>query len=241
MKTSKHFLIVFTVIIFTTLFISCKNKKAKDIKKDEPIKELAVKTIKPIVLFENEYAKVAKVSLAPGETQLTHNGLTRVIYALTDYSIDWEEKGNKLGTKTWKKGDVHFHEAGKHAAINNGTKLAEWLVFTKKTTDLPECEENSIENDVTSVSPEFTETLLENEDFKVTQVNLPVGKSIAMHSGINRIIYALNDYNLKYESDTEGKLEIEFKSGNVHWHEACKHALENNGETEASFLIVNLK
>ncbi|EPR68179.1 hypothetical protein [Cyclobacterium qasimii] len=241
MKRSKQFLFVFAIIAFTSAFISCKNNKKKDINKDKLPEELAVKTVNPTVLFENEYAKVSKVSLASGESQPTHDGLTRVIYALTDYSIDWEEQGKKLGTKAWKKGDVHFHEAGTHAAKNSGTTLAEWLVFTKKSTDLPECGENTVENDVTSVSPDFSEALFENEDFKITQVNLPVGKSIPMHSGINRIIYSLNDYNLKYESDKADKLDKEFNSGDIHWHEACKHALENIGDTEAKFLVVSYR
>ena len=241
MKRSKQFLTVFMAIAFTSVFLSCKNNEKKDTEKDKPTEELAIRTVSPVVILENDYARISKISLAPGESQSTHEGEIRVIYALTDYSIDWEEQGKKLGTKTWKKGDVHFHEAGTHAAKNNGTTLAEWLVFTKKSTDLPECGENTVENDVTSVSPDFAQTLFENEDFKLTQVNLPVGESIPMHSGINRIIYSLTDYNLKYESDKEDKFDKEFNSGDIHWHEACKHALENNGDTEANFLIVSYR
>jgi len=241
MKRSKQFLTVFMAIAFTSIFLSCKNNEKKDTEKDKPIEELAIRTVSPVVIFENDYTIISKISLAPGESQSTHEGEIRVIHALTDYSIDWEEQGNKLGTKTWKKGDVHFHEAGTHAAKNNGTTLAEWLVFTKKSTDLPECGENTVENDVTSVSTDFAQTLFENEDFKMTQVSLPVGESIPMHSGINRIIYSLTDYNLKYESDKEDKLDKVFNSGDIHWHEACKHALENNGDTEAKFLVVSYR
>lgn len=241
MKRSKQFLTVFMAIAFTSVFLSCKNNEKKDTEKDKPTEELAIRTVSPVVILENDYAKISKISLAPGESQSTHEGEIRVIYALTDYSIDWEEQGKKLSAKTWKKGDVHFHEAGTHAAKNNGTTLAEWLVFTKKSTDLPECGENTVENDVTSVSPDFAQTLFENEDFKMTQVNLPVGESIPMHSGINRIIYSLTDYNLKYESDKEDKLDKEFNSGDIHWHEACRHTLENNGDTEAKFLVVSYR
>jgi hypothetical protein len=156
MKRSKQFLAIFMAIACTSALSSCKNNE----KKDKPTEELTIQTVTPMVIFENDYAKVSKISLAPGEAQATHEGEKRLIYALTDYSIDWEEQGEKLGTKSWKKGDVHFHEAGTHAAKNNGNTLAEWLVFTKKSTDLPECGENTVENDVASVSPDFSQTLL---------------------------------------------------------------------------------
>ena len=227
--------------IFLLLLSSCGNKEKDKSQSSASQQEQEFVEVTPKVLFENDYATVSKISLAPGEFQPTHEGENRVIYSLTDYSIDWEEKGEQLGTKTWKKGDVHFHEAGKHAAKNIGEATAEWLVFTKKSGDLPDCGENTLANDVISVSPDFAQALFENDDFKITQVNLPKEKNIPAHSGINRIIYSLSDYDLNYESDTEGELDKQFKEGDVHWHEACQHALENDGETEAKFLVVSYK
>jgi quercetin dioxygenase-like cupin family protein len=227
--------------IFLILLSSCGDEKKNKSQSTDSQEEQIVVEVTPKVLFENNYTKVSKIILAPGEFLPTHEGENRVIYSLTDYLLDWEEKGEQLGAKTWKKGDVHFHEAGTHAAKNIGKAPAEWLVFTKKTNDLPDCGENIVANDVNSVSPDFAETLFENDDFKVTQVNLPKGKSIPTHSGINRIIYSLSDYDLNYESDTENELDKQFKEGDVHWHEACQHALENDGETEANFLVVSYK
>jgi quercetin dioxygenase-like cupin family protein len=220
---------------------SCKNEKKTEQIDSETPQETIVKNGERSILFENDYAKVVKVSLAPGESQPAHEGENRVIYSLTDYSIDWKEKGEDLGTKTWKKGDAHFHEAGKHAATNNGTTTAEWLVFIKRSTDLPECGENKIENDVSSVSAEFVKVLLDNDEFKLTEVTLPKGANIPMHSGINRIIYSLTDYQIMYESNKEGKVEKAFKTGDIHWHEACMHSLENLGQTEAKYLVVSYK
>jgi len=241
MRHLKQFFTVIIVIILTSVFFSCKNNEKKDSQIDKPSEEIVTETESHDVIFENDYTKISKVSLASGESQPTHKGGIRLIYALTNYTIDWEEQGEKLGTKTWKKGDVHFHEAGTHAAKNNGTTMAEWLVFTKKSTELPECGENTVVNDVTAVSPDFAKTLFENEDFKITQVNLPIGESIPMHSGINRVIYSLTDYKIMYESNKDEKRDKQFQKGDVHWHEACQHALLNNGDTEAKFLVVNYK
>ncbi|WP_100629912.1 hypothetical protein [Algoriphagus formosus] len=193
------------------------------------------------LVFENDFAKVMKVSLAPGTSQPSHEGENRIIYSLNDYTIEWEEQGENKGEQSWKKGDVHFHEAGDHAAKNNGTTAAEWLVFTKKNTELPSCEGNSVNNDVNTVSSDYTKVLIDNDIFKVTEVSLPSGASIPMHAGINRMIYSVSDFQIAYESDKEGKSEKQFAAGDIHWHEACQHALENIGETEAKFIVVAYK
>ena len=221
-----------SILLLTIVLAACGNQNKKE------NQEAAVE---PEVVFENQYAKAVKVSLAPGEALAAHKGEKRVIYSLADYSIEWEEAGKDEGVKTWEKGDVHFHEAGSHAAKNNGDSAAEWLAFVKKDVALPECGENQIENDVTSVSSEFTNVLIENDDFKVTEVTLPINSNIPMHSGINRMIYSLNDYQIMYESNKEGTIERTFESGDIHWHEACQHGLENIGQTEAKFLVVSYK
>jgi quercetin dioxygenase-like cupin family protein len=229
------------VSLILLLCFSCGNEKKKTAE-DEATKEVPEMTeATPEVVFENDYSKVSKITLAQGEYLPTHEGENRIIYSLTDYTIDWEENGENLGSKSWKKGDVHFHEAGTHAASNNSSAVAEWLVFTKKTTELPDCEENTLDNDVITVAPDFAEVRFENGIFKVTEVTLPKGEKIAPHSGVNRIVYSLSDYSLLYNSDEEGEEDNTFKVGDIHWHSACMHSLENSGETDANYLVISYK
>ena len=229
------------ISVFMLILSSCGNEKPGETQNATEQEQQETTGITPEVIFENENAKVLKISLAPGEFQPTHEGESRVIYSLTDYSIDWEEKGEKLGTKIWKKGDVHFHEAGTHAAKNNGTTTAEWLVFAKKNTELADCGDDIAENDINSVSPDYAQTLFDNDEFRITEVKLPKGGSIPAHSGVNRVIYSLSDYALKYESDAEGNIDKQFKVGDVHWHQDCLHSLYNDGEMEAHYLVVSYK
>ncbi len=226
---------------FLLILSSCANEKKSEAKGSNTKVVQKGKEVSSKVIFENDYAVVLKVSLNSGDFQAAHKGSNRVIYSLSDYSIDWEEHGKKLGDKLWKKGDVHFHEAEKHSSRNNGTTKAEWLVFSKKNQDLPDYSENAIEHDVHSVSSSFVNVLLDNADFKITEVTLPKGGSVPMHSGINRIIYSLSDYQIMYESNSMSKGEKQFKSGDIHWHEASQHALQNNGETVAKYLVVSYK
>ena len=224
------------------LLSACTNSNQSALEVETNQKEQVVSTpIEPQILFENDHAKVVKVSLAPEEFQAPHEGEKRVIYSLTDYSIDWEENGENLGTKTWKEGDVHFHDAGKHAAKNNGSTNAEWLVFVRKNSELPVCADNTSEKNVSAVAPELVKTLLDNEYFGLIEITLPKGDSIPSHSGANRIVYSLSDYEINYQSDNGHRGTKKFKTGDVHWHEACSHALSNNGESEAKFLVVSYK
>lgn len=192
-------------------------------------------------ILENNYAEVTRVVLEPGDEQEAHEGKDRLIYSLRDYSIEWMEGGEDLGTKDWKKGMVHYHESGLHAAKNNSDTSAEWLVFARKDAMLPECGENTLEKDVSSVSGEYTEVLFENDRFKVTRLLLPAGEEVPMHSGINRVIYSLSDYTVEYETESEGVTEKSFQAGDTHWHEACMHRMKNLGQTDAELLIVAYK
>ena len=238
MKKSSRNIIVLSIIAL--VLSSCGNEKKKesssDIEQEQPGREAT-----PEVIFENDFALVSKFALSPDEFLSTHQGEERVIYSLSDYSLDWDEKGEKLGTQSRKKGAVHYHEAGEHAAKNNGSTTAEWIVFTRKGENLPDCDAKNEENDVNTVSPDFSKVLLDNENFRITKVILPKGKKTPMHSGVNRIIYSLSDYEINYDTDKGSEGQKKMKTGDVHWHEACQHALENIGETDAEYLVVNYK
>ncbi len=223
------------------LVSACGDGKPTESKDQTTAETSTQKEVDATEIFANDYVRVVKVSLAPGENLASHEGNARVIYSLSDYSIEWEEKGENLGTKSWKKGDVHFHEAGQHSAKNNGESNAEWLAFVRKSEELPDCSDYSLENDVNAIAPDFANLLFDNDQFRVTEVVLPQGEAIPMHSGVNRLIYSLSDYQIKYESDKEGKAEKTFSRGEVHWHEACEHALENSGQSEARFLVIAYK
>lgn len=239
MKTLKTSAIAIFGLLLMTL--SCKNDKKTETDKPTDQKTKTLTEGERKIVLDNDYAIVTKVTLKPGEAQPEHDGSNRVIYALSDYTIDWKEQGKNLGAKSWRKGDVHYHTAGKHAAVNNGSTTAEWLVFAKKDKALPACGENTVENDVTSVVPNYAKSLFENDDFKITKVVLPKGENIPQHAGVNRIIYSLSDYNLKYQSESTDKIDKTFKKGDVHWHDACLHSLKNDGNSDAEFLVVSYK
>lgn len=231
---------LFSILMLSLVMIACGNQSKKDNQKTKENNETAMQ-VGHQVIFENDYVKAVKVSLNPGEVLKPHQGEERVIYSLTDYEIEWEENGKNEGQKSWKKGDIHTHKAGQHSAKNNGKSKAEWVAFVRKESTLPDCDEELIENDVYSVSKDFAVQRLDDTSFRITEVKLPKSERIPMHDGLNRIIFSLSDYKVAYTTEDQNNTDKQFESGDVHWHEACKHAINNIGQTDAKFLVIAFK
>lgn len=232
---------MYPALLFLGMFLlfACRTEKKKG--PDTDAETEMTTSEDPIVLLENDYVRVAQVTLAPGEGQAPHEGGTRLIYALSDYNIDWQQGGEDLGKKMWSRGDVHTHKPGSHAAVNTGDSKAEWVVFERKTAELPTCEGLSLDKDVSAVGGEAVEVVYEDENFRVIEVALNPGDALPMHDGVNRVIYALSDYTINYGTDATEALEKRFNKGTAHWHEGCQHAIENTGDSEARFLVVAFK
>ena len=227
------------LLLALTFLNGCRTDQKKD---PQPGAETEVApSVDPVTIFENDYVHVVTVSLDPGAELTSHEGGRRLIYSLSDYTIDWEEGDADLGTKQWKRGEVHAHAPGKHGAKNTGDSTAEWIAFERKTSDLPDCGDLSLDKDVSSVSGDAAEILFEDENFRMTEITLNPGDSLPMHEGINRVIYALSDYQIRYWSDDSEAAEKTFTKGDAHWHEACQHAMKNSGESVARFLVVAFK
>lgn len=193
-------------------------------------------------LLENPYVKVNKMTLPPGVEQPLHEGGPRVVYSLSDYRISWQEGEEEPVEKAWSAGDVHWHDAGTHAAKNVGQSEAGFVVAMRTDEALPPCDkEKALNNDVYKVSPDKASVLFENEHTRVTRVTLEAGAEIPEHAGANRVIYSLTDYTITYASDKEVTKEDSFQAGEAHWHEACMHSLSNTGDTTAEFLVIAFK
>lgn len=199
--------------------------------------------IMPETVFENEYAKVSHVTLETGQQQPSHYGEDRIIYSLNDYTIGFQQDEMEVEEHQLNEDDVHFHESGEHYSRNTGEETAEWLVFERKTDDLPQADdlETDIEEDLNL--NKSTTVLFENELFKATKVRVEPGMEIPEHEGSNRVVYSLSNYTVDFDSEAEAEEDrvTEFEIGDVHWHQAAEHSVEISGNTLAEFLIVVYK
>jgi len=206
--------------------------------KPEPVEDiLAASPELSALVFENEYVRVVEFALGPGDELPLHHGAKRVIYALSDYTIEWLEGDAPPATKEWTRGEVHFHDAMTHSARNTGSTEARYLVVSRKPTPLPIIEAYDVEADAAESDADHSKAVFENDQVKVIEVRIAPGEKQPAHHGLNRVIYALSDYTITYTSDRTGTEESVVKTGEAHWHESDEHAVENTGETEAHYLI----
>jgi quercetin dioxygenase-like cupin family protein len=190
------------------------------------------------VLLDNEYVEVVTLTVEPGANLPSHAGQSRVVYSLGDYRIRYTEAGESR-ERDWKRGEVHVHGAGAHALENIGASPAQLLIVARKDRGLTQ--PSGPASEAAGATRPHTSLLLDNDDFLVTEVRLPAGATLAAHEGLDRVAYALSDYTLRYEAEGAPARDATHSAGEAHWHTADRHAVTNTGQTEARYLLVQLR
>jgi hypothetical protein len=228
-----RFIIISLIAIF--LIVSCAEKQQEVI---EDITATYPDNAK--VIFDNDYIKAVEFMLKPGDKLPMHKGSPRAVYALSDFKISWTED-EKTSEKEWKNGDTHWHAAAGHAIENIGESDAHYLVVSRKETALPATGEYDQSQDAGAIDTLHSNVILDNEQVRIVKTNIPAEESQEMHHGINRLIYALSDYQIKYTSDKKEAEVTQMTAGSAHWHNADQHTVENIGSNAAEYLIFAFK
>jgi len=228
----------FVMFVSVLLVQMCMNGCGQ--KQEEVVQDIAAHSDHANMVFENDYVKVMLFELKPNAELPLHQGEARLVYALSDYAIDWTEAGNTT-EKSWQSGDAHWHEAGAHAVKNSGTSDARFLVVSRTSTPLPEVGADALSQDIGAVDTMHADVVFENDHVRLMKVSLPVGESQPMHQGANRLVYALSSYQIAYASDQTDTVRTSFEAGEAHWHGADEHAVENVGTSPAEFLVFAFK
>ena len=189
--------------------------------------------------LENEYVWVHDISLQPGEELPLHAAGDRVVIALSDYVLQFEQEDETCHEEL-SKGMVHAHRAGIHWAVNVGDTEARFLIVARKGEPLPALaqrvwEEESLEETAQTI------VLFENDGMRVTEVLVMPGDTLEVHWEPNRVVYACTDYVATCSVEMGISAERVFRAGDVHWYYAGFFKLENIGALPAHFLAVGLK
>ena len=190
-------------------------------------------------LFGDQSIEVERVNLPQNGELPPHDGTRRVIYSLNDYKIKFIHDG-KEDERSFKAGDVHYHPGGVHSVKNVGATPAELVIFERLDGAFP-ARETVAGQSLLQAAGKNAKELLNNEYFEVTDVNLPAKESLPTHFGLNRAIYSISPYTIKYKENDAEAQEHSFKQGDVHFHPTGLHTVENVGATEARFLVVEFK
>ncbi|MEM6783463.1 MAG: hypothetical protein AAF624_06975 [Bacteroidota bacterium] len=187
-------------------------------------------------LFENDLVHVHSVALPAGADLAAHEGGERVVYALSDLTLEFTTDG-EAAEHAFEAGGVHYHEAGTHAVANVGEGAAAFLVFERRGGTLPEADAPAEAEMADGVADEV---VFENDFAEVHRVTLQSGSALPPHQGFARALYALSGYTVEFTGD-DGAREERFEAGQAHYHDPGDATVENAGDTEAAFLVVEFK
>ena len=225
-----------SLVLAALLMFACTPKKEEEVVADI----VAAAPDMARLIFENDFVRAVEFSLQPGQALPMHQGGPRVVYSLSDYRIMWTE-GPQSVEKEWLRGEAHWHEAIDHAVENIGDTEARYLVVTRHDAELPEAGEYDLDKDAAAADEAHSRMVFDNDHVRIIEVMIPAGEAQPLHHGLNRLIYSLSDYTIRYTSDRMAEKETAFAAGDAHWHGADEHAVANIGETDAHFLIFAFK
>jgi len=95
--------------------------------------------------------------------------------------------------------------------------------------------------DPVKVDPAHYKVLLNNKQVRILDYHLKPGEKTPMHSHPNHAIYPLTGGTMKFTL-ADGKTNTATaKAGQVVWHNAETHTVENVGKTETHGLDIELK
>jgi len=190
------------------------------------------------LVFQNEYVRVYEVTLNPGDKLTPHESGNRLIYSFNAYTLryHWD---NRISDEKRKAGDIHYHPSGVHAEENAGKQKATFLIVERSSTPLPVVELAG--HDMAKMSPSNTRVLFDREMAKVFEVSLPPRDAVAMHLGLNRLVYALSAYDLAIQTPDGKEARETGKKGSMEWHPAGLHGVRNRSDSFARLLVFAFK
>jgi quercetin dioxygenase-like cupin family protein len=95
--------------------------------------------------------------------------------------------------------------------------------------------------DRVAADPATAEVLLENDCVRVQYHTVAPGQTIPMHSHPNYVIYVLKPFKARITLPDGSHYIGERKAGEVIWHKAETHSIENIGSGEIKNLVIELK
>lgn len=106
------------------------------------------------------------------------------------------------------------------------------LVFATRT---------AMAQDPAKVSAKNYKVLLENERVRVLEMRLQPGEQDNPHSHPSEVVYFTKAAKVKITLPDGQTVSAELKAGEVMWHDAWTHSVQNTADSELHAVIVELK
>jgi hypothetical protein len=98
----------------------------------------------------------------------------------------------------------------------------------------------SLAQDRRTIVPDM-KVLLENDCVRVQYHDVPVGKTIPMHSHPNYVVYTLKPFEARITLPDGTTRTSKREAGVAYWNEPITHSVENLGTSDIHNLIIELK
>jgi quercetin dioxygenase-like cupin family protein len=182
-----------------------------------------------------------EVSLKPGEKVGTHSHPDHVVFLLTDAKLKETIADGKTNEITGKAGEAKWMKAVTHSTENAGTTPLRGIVVELKEPVSSPSAATPADKDPVKLAADSVKVLFENDRIRVIQGKSKAGGKVAMHAHPDSVSYAVSDVKVKSTTPDGKATEKAWKAGEVAWHDAWSHAVENIGTTEGSLVTFELK
>jgi quercetin dioxygenase-like cupin family protein len=99
----------------------------------------------------------------------------------------------------------------------------------------------TIAEDITVEAPQQAEKLVDNEWVAAARITLKPREALPLHKGLDRVVYSLSRYRLRFELQDQTPEVKDFDEGDIHWHGQDVHAVSNSGTLTAGYLTLSRK
>lgn len=192
------------------------------------------------VELENQWVRVLRLKLGPGEISSRHAHPDAVAVLLTDARVKVTNADGTVQSPTRSAGQVLYSPATTqaHTEENMSDQPLE-AVFVELKPGAPASP--PIELDVVKLDPEHHPVVLENQRVRAIRTILEPNLKSPMHEHPHYVVVYLTELHTTMTMADGRKVDNPRKSGDVAWRDALKHETENIGERTAVEIQIELK
>lgn len=194
-------------------------------------------------LFENDQVRVLKAVDKPHVKNAPHSHkLNRVMVYLSGGTQELVPEGGKAETVKLNKGDVQFSKAmASHTAEVTSDKPLTIIEVELKNQGKPgKLETGPL--DPLKVAPNNYHLEFENNQVRVTRVNMPPHSGVPEHQHtLNRVVVNLTDQDTRMTSKDGKVQEAKHKTGDASFSGPVTHKEENLQDIPFEAIMIELK
>ena len=193
------------------------------------------------VAFENEYVRVLRWNVGPGEKVPMHEHPALVSVSLSGGKTSFTSPDGKTREAEVKPGQVTWSDAEKHSSQDTGGKPGEIIQVELKKKPGPAVTAITASEDAVKVDPQHYKAEFQNDRVRVLRIRYGPSEKSVMHAHPANVAVFLNDSHGRFALPDGKTMEADFKAGQVDWGDKEKHLPENMGSKPFELILVELR